>query len=183
MYGHKSDIQWRAEENASLQVSCTNSFVLPTVNVPILYENWKWYQFSTATIFQSSQVVQHSNLSVWLGFNQWSPYVVFVYFCCGQNKCAHLTSSGNALRHQAAARFHGLALLAQLLIGGHVGRGWGVSWDIKRQVSEDETSCCCWQMLTLTLSLFHSHAHSPQNNHVKICTPGNGVRLHISFIC
>lgn len=38
-----------------------------------------------------------------------------------------LTSSGHVLLHQAAACFHGLALLAQLLIRGHVGWGWGVS--------------------------------------------------------
>lgn len=80
--------------------------------------------------------------------------------------CELLTSSGHVLRHQAAACFHGLALLALLLIRGHVGWGWGVSWDIKRPVSEDETSCCCWQ------TVLHTNTHSlDSDNHHRICTP------------
>lgn len=40
-------------------------------------------------------------------------------------------SSSHVLWHQAAARFHGLALLADLLIRRHVGWGWGVSWELE----------------------------------------------------
>lgn len=46
--------------------------------------------------------------------------------------CALLTSSVDGCWSHGATCFHGLALLTQLFIRGHVGRRRGVSWWIKR---------------------------------------------------